>query len=153
GADLLAAVVGGAVAAWILSPSLLDAAVLTAALLAIWVILGFFCGLYNVSDLQTWASGLSEAPRAVAAALLLPWPICGVAALLGIGQPVLFALVATVATVGVDTVARALGRGWAHRVAPLRQRTVIVGSGLVADRLAERLEQHAEFGLETVGLV
>jgi exopolysaccharide biosynthesis polyprenyl glycosylphosphotransferase len=38
-------------------------------------------------------------------------------------------------------------------VAPLRQRTVIVGSGIVADRLSERLERHGEFGLETIGLV
>ena len=67
--------------------------------------------------------------------------------------PDLFALVATFATVSIDSVARALGRGYAHRVAPLRQRTVLVGSGVVADRLADRLDRHGEFGLETIGLV
>jgi len=41
----------------------------------------------------------------------------------------------------------------AHRITPLRQRTVLVGSGLVADKLADRLERHGEFGLETIGLV
>ena len=36
---------------------------------------------------------------------------------------------------------------------PLRQRTVIVGSGIVADRLADRLDRHDEYGLEMIGLV
>ena len=85
--------------------------------------------------------------------LLLSWPILGIAALLDLSQPALVALVATVATSSIATVARALGRGWVHRRAPLRQRTVIVGSGMVADRLAERLDRHHEFGLEAIGLV
>ena len=132
---------------------LASALVLTAVLLVGSILLAFVFGLYSDSDLLTWASGLSDAPRALVAALLLSWPVLGVAALLNLGQPVLVALVATLATASFDSVARAIGRGWAHRLAPLRQRTVIVGSGIVADRLADRLDRHTEFGLETIGLV
>jgi exopolysaccharide biosynthesis polyprenyl glycosylphosphotransferase len=152
-ADLISAAVGGIVAALVVGTSLLEGAALCLAVMAVWSLLSFVCGLYNVGELQAWASGLAEAPRAMVAALLLVWPILGIAALVGIGNSVLYAVVATAGTVAVDSVARALSRGFAHRIAPLRQRTVLVGSGLVADKLAERLERHGEFGLETVGLV
>jgi exopolysaccharide biosynthesis polyprenyl glycosylphosphotransferase len=152
-ADLLSAALGGIVAALVVGTSLLDGAVMCLAVMAVWSLLSFVCGLYNVGELQAWASGLAEAPRAMVAALLLAWPILGIAELLGIADPVVYAVVATAGTVAVDSVARALSRGFAHRIAPLRQRTVLVGSGLVADKLAERLERHGEFGLETIGLV
>jgi exopolysaccharide biosynthesis polyprenyl glycosylphosphotransferase len=152
-ADLVSAAVGGIVAALAVGTSLPDAAIMCVAVMAVWSLLSFVCGLYNVGELQAWASGLAEAPRAVVATLLLAWPILGVAELVGIGDPVVYAVIATVATVTVDSIARALSRGLAHRIAPLRQRTVLVGSGLVADKLAERLERHGEFGLETIGLV
>ncbi len=152
-ADVSSALLGGLLTALVFSFSLASAAALTVVLITGSVLLAFVFGLYRDSDLLTWASGLSDAPRALVAALVLSWPVLGMAAVLDLGQPALVALVATVGTASFGGVARALGRGWAHRVAPLRQRTVIVGSGLVADRLAERLDRHAEFGLETIGLV
>ncbi len=152
-ADIASAVLGGLLTALLLGVPLASALALTAVLLAGSILLAFVFGLYSDSDLLTWASGLSDAPRALVAALLLSWPVLGVAALLNLGQPALVALVATLATASFDSVARAIGRGWTHRLAPLRQRTVIVGSGIVADRLADRLDRHTEFGLETIGLV
>ncbi len=153
GADFLAAVLAGLLTALVLDVSLPSALALTGSLIAGSILLAFFFGLYSDGDLLTWASGLSDAPRTLVAMLLLSWPVLGIAELLGLDKPVLFALVATLATASFDSVARALGRGWAHRLAPLRQRTVIVGSGIVADRLADRLDRHTEFGLETIGLV
>lgn len=152
-ADLVSAGIGGIIAALIIGPTLLDAVVMCLAVMAIWSLLSFICGLYNVNELQAWASGLVDAPRTMVAALLLAWPIIGVAELVDVPHSILYAVVATAATVAIDSVARALSRGFAHRIAPLRQRTVLVGSGLVADKLAERLERHGEFGLETIGLV
>jgi exopolysaccharide biosynthesis polyprenyl glycosylphosphotransferase len=152
-ADLASAAVGGIIAAFVVGTSFTDGAVLVASGIGIWCLLSFICGLYNVFDLQAWASGLADAPRTMVTALLLAWPTLGVAALVGIHDPMLYAIVATVGTAAIDSVARAFSRGFAHRIAPLRQRTVLVGSGLVADKLAERLERHGEFGLETIGLV
>ena len=49
--------------------------------------------------------------------------------------------------------ARSGARVAAHRAPKLRQRTLIVGSGLVADRLAERINDHPELGLELTGFI
>jgi exopolysaccharide biosynthesis polyprenyl glycosylphosphotransferase len=152
-ADLCAAALAGLISALIFSVGAGDALALTAALMAGSVVIAFVFGLYSDGDLWTWASGLTDAPRALVAALLLSWPMLGVTVLLDLPGPALVALVATAATAGFDTAARAAARGVAHRRGPLRQRTVIVGSGLVADRLVDRLDRHAEFGLEAIGIV
>lgn len=152
-ADIVAAIAAGLLSGLIFGLDLSATAALSAALLGSSVIIAFFFGLYSDNDLQTWASGLSDAPRAAVAALLLAWPVLGVVSLLDVSEPALLALTATALAATFDGVGRALGRGWAHRIVPLRQRTVIVGSGMVADRLADRLDRHAEFGLETIGLV
>jgi exopolysaccharide biosynthesis polyprenyl glycosylphosphotransferase len=152
-ADLASAAIAGVLSALVFGLDISSAAALTLVLMGGSILLAFVFGLYSDGDLLTWASGLSDAPRALVAALLLSWPVLGVAELLDLSAPGLVAVTATAATAGFDSVARALGRGWAHRIAPLRQRTVIVGSGMVADRLADRLDRHTEFGLETIGLV
>jgi exopolysaccharide biosynthesis polyprenyl glycosylphosphotransferase len=153
GADLISALLAGAITSLLFAIPVPDAAALTAALIIGSIGLAFIFGLYSDGDLLTWASGLADAPRALVAAVVLSWPVFGVAAALDLVQPAFVALVATAGTAGFGSITRALGRGWAHRVVPLRQRTVIVGSGIVADRLADRLERHGEFGLETIGLV
>jgi exopolysaccharide biosynthesis polyprenyl glycosylphosphotransferase len=152
-ADVISALLAGAITALIFAVPLSSAAALIAVLMASSILLAFVFGLYSDGDLLTWASGLGDAPRALVAAVVLSWPVLGIATVLDLPQPALAALVATLATASFDSVNRALARGWAHRVAPLRQRTVIVGSGIVADRLADRLDRHTEFGLETIGLV
>jgi exopolysaccharide biosynthesis polyprenyl glycosylphosphotransferase len=152
-ADVCASIVTGAFVTLIFGLSFAEGAGLTAGMIVLAVALSFFFGLYSDSDLPTWASGLTDAPRTVIAMLLLSWPLVGLVELMNISSPGWLAIVATAALAATDTVGRALARGWAHRIAPLRQRTVIVGSGLVADRLADRLDRHTEFGLETIGLV
>jgi exopolysaccharide biosynthesis polyprenyl glycosylphosphotransferase len=152
-ADLVATALAGTLTAIVLNVPPVEAVRMILTLMLSWTAVAFACGLYNVSDLSTWASGLSDAPRTVVAALLISWPILGIAELAQIPHPIPFALIGTVATVGLDSVLRAFSRGFAHRIAPLRQRTIIVGSGVVADRLADRLERHGEFGLEPIGLV
>ncbi|MGD9737118.1 MAG: sugar transferase [Solirubrobacterales bacterium] len=153
GADLGAALLAGILTALLFGLAISDAVVLTAAIVVGSIGLAFIFGLYSDGDLSTWASGLAEAPRSVVAGVLLTWPVFAVTAALDLKQAAFVALVATALTATLTSTSRALARGWAHRVVPLRQRTVIVGSGLVADRLAERLERHGEFGLETIGLV
>jgi exopolysaccharide biosynthesis polyprenyl glycosylphosphotransferase len=128
-------------------------AVLAGTLMVGSVLSAFVFGLYSDRDLLTWASGLADAPRMVIAAFLLSWTALVVLALLDVNDYVLVAAIATVLSAALDGLGRAMARGWAHRVTPLRQRTVIVGSGVVAERLIDRLASHAEFGLETIGLV
>jgi exopolysaccharide biosynthesis polyprenyl glycosylphosphotransferase len=153
GADLVSAGLASVIAAAILSVPVGPALTMAATVIVSWTLIAFICGLYNASDLHTWASGLSDAPRTVVAALLVAWPVLAVAEMVEPAHPLSYALLATFLTVFLASVLRALGRGFAHRIAPLRQRTVVVGSGVVADRLAERLDRHHEFGLEAIGLV
>jgi exopolysaccharide biosynthesis polyprenyl glycosylphosphotransferase len=153
GADLIATAVAGILTAVVLDVPPIEAVRMVLALMLSWTGVAFACGLYNVSDLSTWASGLSDAPRTAVAALLMSWPVVAAAELVQIPHAIPFALIGTTATVGLDSILRAFSRGVAHRIVPLRQRTVVVGSGMVADRLAERIERHGEFGLEPIGLV
>jgi exopolysaccharide biosynthesis polyprenyl glycosylphosphotransferase len=153
GSDLVSAAFAGAVSALIFGIPIDSALIMVLAVMASWASIAFVCGLYNASDLHAWASGLSDAPRTVVAALLVAWPVLAAADLAQDAHPLPFAVVATFGTVALASILRAVSRGFAHRIAPLRQRTVIVGSGMVADRLAERLDRHSEFGLEAIGLV
>ena len=50
-------------------------------------------------------------------------------------------------------VTRSGARMVAHRTPKLRQRTLIVGSGLVARRLADRIQDHPELGLALTGYI
>jgi exopolysaccharide biosynthesis polyprenyl glycosylphosphotransferase len=152
-ADLLSATAAGLLTGLIFALPLDQVLTLVATLTVSIVVLSFVFGLYRDADLTTWASGLADAPRALVAALVIPWPLAASAYLAEISDPAMVAAVATLGTAAFDGVARAAARGWVHRVTPLRQRAVIVGSGLVADRLAERLQQHSEFGIDPIGLV
>jgi exopolysaccharide biosynthesis polyprenyl glycosylphosphotransferase len=152
-ADLFSAALAAVLVTLIFGLPIGEALILMGTLTVSSVFLAFVFGLYRDADLTTWASGLSDAPRALVAALVIPWPVIAVAYLVDMRDPELVAAVATVTTAGIDSIARAAGRGWVHRVAPLRQRAVIVGSGLVADRLADRLQRHTEFGIDPIGLV
>ncbi len=153
GTDLIAAALGGVIPALILGVSVDSALTMTAAVIVSWTLIAFVCGLYNACDLHTWASGLSDAPRTVLAALIVAWPLFAVAEAVTPEHALPYALLATFTTVMLGSILRALARGFVHRIAPLRQRTVVVGSGFVADRLADRLDRHHEFGLEAIGLV
>jgi len=44
-------------------------------------------------------------------------------------------------------------RAAVHKVEPLKQRTLVVGSGLIAGQLIQKLRQHNELGLVPVGLI
>ncbi|MGI8660163.1 MAG: sugar transferase [Thermoleophilaceae bacterium] len=151
--DLISAGLGGLTTTLVFGLSLAEGALLTGAATVGSVILGFVFGLYNDGGLRGWASGLSDAPRMLVAALLLSWPLFGIASFLDLPQAALVALATTSTTVALDSLARAFSRGSVHRIRPLRQRTVIVGSGMVAQRIVERLERHPEVGLDPVGLV
>jgi exopolysaccharide biosynthesis polyprenyl glycosylphosphotransferase len=118
-----------------------------------WVFAVFSVGLYTVDTLGVWASGLPQLGRLSGVALGLSWPLFGAAALLDGERPVITALAAVGATLGLAICGRTVAREVVHRSEPLRQRTVILGSGLVAGQLADRLRRHQEFGLEVIGVV
>jgi len=152
-ADILAALVGAG--AGVLAGGLTEADAWTfvAIVVVMWTGITFAAGLYNVDTLGGWASGIPQLGRLVGAALLVSWPLAGAGELLDAPHPSLAALAATVAVLAASAGGRTLARSALHRVTPLRQRTLIVGSGFVAEQVATRLARHTELGLEPIGLV
>jgi len=152
-ADVLAGLLSGLVTGALAGTSASGVAVLAASLALAWPVLAFICGLYGGEDLRSWASGVSEAPKVVLACLILSWPAFGLLVALGAGHAAVGGLSASLATAALAGIARATTRAQLHRSPSLRQRTVIVGSGVVARQVVNRLNAHAELGLEPVGFV
>jgi len=152
-ADVVAAVLAGAAGAAAGGLSIPDALIFAAALAVAWSVLAFMGGLYAVDTLGAWASGIPEIGRLTALAVFVSWPLVFTAEILGAGSPIAAALVAAPLALVVALVGRTTLRAALHRVSPLRQRTLIIGSGLVASQLLDRLRRHTEYGLDPIGIV
>jgi exopolysaccharide biosynthesis polyprenyl glycosylphosphotransferase len=152
-ADALAAILAAAVAVVLfanLSTQSL-AYVLCAGLL--WPFAAFSIGLYRSDQLATWASAVSEIPRGFVAVLLITWPLFGAASVLGLDQVVALTFFTVAATAVFAGCARAIVRAGLHRAPDLRQRTLILGSGIVAGQVVKKIHNNAQFGLVPVGIV
>ncbi len=152
-ADVLAACASGVLAALLAGVPLADLPVVIVALAVGWPLAAGACGLYTVSPLRTWASGLGEAPRLAVTGLVISWPVFGLLGALGATRPVAGALGASALMAGGAALGRAVARATIHRTASLRQRTLIVGSGSVAAELVGRLRRYPELGFDPIGFV
>ena len=150
GADVVAGALGGATAAAVAEAPLL--AMLIAAAFA-WPLITWASGLSAAGDLGAWVSGIGDSARLVLGSLVGSWLLLAVLGTAGAEHPVRGALVGALALGGGTAALRALARAAAHHRRDLRQRTLLVGSGLVADRLVGRLRAHEELGLEPIGFV
>jgi exopolysaccharide biosynthesis polyprenyl glycosylphosphotransferase len=153
--DTLAALAAAAVALLVLGLDLSSRAGLAYVLVAglIWPVVAFSIGLYRGDQLTAWASAISEVPRAFVAVMLITWPLFGIASMIGLGNAVPLTFVTVVATAAFTAVARTIVRAGLHRAPELRQRTVILGSGVVAGQVVKKLENNSQFGLVPVGMV
>src|SRR4051812_32592712 len=151
-ADLVAGLVVGVVTAATLGLTGARLLGFAAASGLAWAGLCFASGLSARADLRTWASGTGDAARLLTTALVMSWLLVGLGAIAGTGLHPVLAVVAVVLTAGSSALRLAV-RAFINRLAPLRQRTLIIGSGHVAAQLADALHRHREVGLEAVGLV
>src|SRR3954447_7022162 len=152
-ADVTAATVASAVPALLADLSVVNALIVTFALALVWPALLFAFGLYAADELPAWATGVRQSGRLLVAGLVASWLLTGLVLLLGVGHSAPIALATRIAIVFLTAAGRALARTYAHRAEPLRQRALIVGSGVVAGQLAARLRAHGELGVDPVGLV
>jgi exopolysaccharide biosynthesis polyprenyl glycosylphosphotransferase len=152
-ADIVAGFASGAATALLAGVGLAQLPLVALVIALGWPLVAGACGLYTVSPLRTWASGIGEAPRLAVTSLLISWPVLGLLSTLGAARPVLGALGASALMAGGAALGRATARASIHRTASLRQRTVIVGSGSVAADLVSRLHKYPELGLDPVGFV
>jgi len=119
----------------------------------LWPLAAFSIGLYRSDQLATWASAVTEVPRGFVAVLLITWPLFGIAALLPLHSEVVLTFLTVTGIAGLTGIARTVARAGLHRAPDLRQRTLILGSGLVAGQVVGKLRNNSQFGLVPVGIV
>ena len=115
--------------------------------------MGAASGLYAVDDLRRWASGITEAPTLLLNCSAVSWPVYFLLEAMSAPHPAAGALSAGLGLAAIASIARALARMRAHRRRELIDRTLIVGSGHVAQRLVRRVMEHTELGLTPIGFV
>ncbi|MDX6653374.1 MAG: hypothetical protein QOH18_66, partial [Solirubrobacterales bacterium] len=151
--DLVAGVLAGLAALLILENSVGNTFLFVIVVALLWPLVAFSIGLYRTDQLSSWASAVSEIPRGIVAIMLLTWPIYGLAALLGIEPAIGTAFVTVGAMAVLSGTARTVVRAVLHRNPALRQRTLILGSGVVAGQVVSKIKSNNQFGLDPVGLV
>ena len=153
--DVLAALAAGATALAVfgLPSSALAALAYIGLAGVVWPLAAFSIGLYRSDQLTAWASASSEIPRSFVALMLITWPLFGIAALLALNGKVALTFATVVATAAFAGVSRTIVRAGLHRASELRQRTLILGSGVVAGQVVKKLQDNGQFGLVPVGIV
>ena len=153
--DALAALAASSIALLVLGLDLTSTAGLNYILVTglTWPAVAFSIGLYRGDQLSSWASTISELPRAFVAVMLITWPLFGIASLVGLDSVVPLTFLTVAAIAGLTAVSRTSVRAGLHRAPELHQRTLILGSGVVAGQVAKKLENNGQFGLVPVGMV
>jgi exopolysaccharide biosynthesis polyprenyl glycosylphosphotransferase len=152
-ADSLASCSAAALAVAILGLVSWQGLVYAACATLLWPLAAFSIGLYRSDQLATWASAVSEVPRGFVAVLLITWPLFGIASAVELEQVVTLTFLTVGGIAGLTGIARTVVRAGLHRAPELRQRTLILGSGIVAGQVVEKLHNNAQFGLVPVGIV
>lgn len=151
-ADVVAALLAGGAGATVGDMGLREATLFAIFLAVAWVLFAYACGLYADAGLRSWASGVPEIPRMLVVAWLLSWPLLILARAFD-ARAIGAGLLAATAMLALSVLLRAVARGRVHSEARLHQRTVIVGSGVVAGQLADKMRTHKQFGLVPIGIV
>ena len=152
-ADLAGAAGAAAFTALVFSSPLAAAIEFFVLVVVLWPLAAFSIGLYRTDQLATWASGIADVPRGFVALLLITWPCYAIASFTGVGSPLEAAFLTTGAIALLAMGTRALARLRLHRIPALQQRTLILGSGVVAGQVVEKIRNNPQFGLIPVGIV
>jgi exopolysaccharide biosynthesis polyprenyl glycosylphosphotransferase len=151
--DSLAAAAAGAAAVAILGLVSPAGFVFVVCSTLLWPLAAFSIGLYRSDQLATWASAVTELPRALVAILLITWPLFGIASGLQLGHVVGLTFLTVAGIAAFTGIARTAVRSGLHRAPDLLQRTLILGSGIVSGQVVDKLHKNRQFGLVPVGLV
>jgi exopolysaccharide biosynthesis polyprenyl glycosylphosphotransferase len=151
--DTLAALIGSAVSVAVFGLFSAHALAFVFANALIWPLTAFIIGLYRSDQLASWASSVSEVPRGMVALLLVSWPLFAVGYVLSLHPTVALIFVTIIVSVLLAALSRTLVRARLHRLDILRQRTLILGSGVVAGQVAGKLKNNKQFGLVPVGII
>jgi exopolysaccharide biosynthesis polyprenyl glycosylphosphotransferase len=151
--DVTAGLVTGGLIALAAGTTALQTLVLIVTMGLLWPSIGAAAGLYAVDDLRSWASGITESPTLLLICVAVSWPVFFLLGAMSAPNPSGGALSSAVGLAAISSVGRAVARAHIHRRRELRDRTLIVGSGQVAQRLVRRVKEHDELGLTPIGFV
>jgi exopolysaccharide biosynthesis polyprenyl glycosylphosphotransferase len=150
---VLAALAGAAASVLILGAVGSDGLAFALITALLWPTVAFIVGLYSPDDLRSWASGVPQLPRLVLAVVMVSWPLFGIALVTGVPAPGAVTAVSVLGILTLSGLGHALARTFLHRSDSLRQQTLILGSGIVATNVVEKLHLNRQFGLEPIGIV
>jgi exopolysaccharide biosynthesis polyprenyl glycosylphosphotransferase len=124
------------------------------AALPLWVVLAKLHGLYDHDEERTDHSTPDDLVGVFHLVALGTWLVIGLSLITGLADPELsrmlvFAVFAVVLVVAFRAIARAVCR----RSATYVQNVIIVGAGATGQRVARKLLQHPEYGVNVVGFV
>ncbi len=151
--DALAACVAAAVAVAAVGFSGWSGLYFVTCAVVVWPLAAFSIGLYRGDQLSSWASAVPEVPRTFVAVMLITWPLFGVAKATGIADAVPLTFVTVAGIAALAAIARTAVRANLHKSDEMRQRTLILGSGVVAGQVVEKLAKNSQFGLVPIGIV
>jgi FlaA1/EpsC-like NDP-sugar epimerase len=151
--DALSAAIASALAVLIVGFSHWDGLAFVAGTVLLWPAAAFSIGLYRGDQLSIWASAVPEVPRGFVAILLITWPLFGIAAATSIADPVFLTFLTVAGLAAFGSISRTVVRAGLHRNEALLQRTLILGSGMVAGQVVEKLANNSQFGLVPIGIV
>jgi exopolysaccharide biosynthesis polyprenyl glycosylphosphotransferase len=124
------------------------------AALPAWLVLAQVYGLYNHDEAGVARSAADDFAGIVLLSSLATWLGLLTVNAAGFAHPKLH--VATtfwLGSIALITIARAAGRSIVQRCLAPRERTVVVGTGQVGQRIAQKLEARPEYGLQVVGFL
>jgi exopolysaccharide biosynthesis polyprenyl glycosylphosphotransferase len=151
--DFLAAAISACIADLVAGPSGAGSIVYIAAAALLWPLTAFAIGLYRGDQLSAWASAVPDVPRTFVALLIVSWPLLAIGSALDASDAAILTLITIVGTAGLSAFSRSGVRARLHKSDELIQRTLIIGSGVVAGQVVEKLENNRQFGLVPIGIV
>jgi exopolysaccharide biosynthesis polyprenyl glycosylphosphotransferase len=153
GSEIAAGLVGGAVIAILAGLTPVGCAVSVIGFLLIWRTLGAAAGVTADDDTRPWTSTLRKSKTTAVMALAISWIAFGALTLDHAEDPAGAALSAAAAAAIVSIVLRGAAHTLVYRSSELAQRTVIIGSGMVARQVYDRLRIAPNLSLDLIGLV
>ncbi|MFZ2052216.1 MAG: sugar transferase [Solirubrobacteraceae bacterium] len=117
-----------------------------------WLLLVTVSGADGDRDARPWTSTLHAVRTTIFVGLAISWPTAGLLAVLGASSVAPAAILAAAVATAVSILGRSISRMLVYR-SHRRQRTLIIGSGVVACQVVERLEHFPHLSLEPIGLL
>jgi exopolysaccharide biosynthesis polyprenyl glycosylphosphotransferase len=151
--EIAAGLIGGAALAILADLAPIGYAISIAGFLLAWRTLGAASGICADDDLRPWTSTLRKAKTTAVMGLAISWVAFGALSLDKADDPAGAALTAAAAAAIVSVVLRGAANTLVYRSSELTQRTVIVGSGMVARQVYDRLQIAPNLALDLIGLV